>query len=158
MRTYDERLTAPIGLWIGLVVFSLTLGLAFYAALGPVWGLLAWSCPAWRAAVLLARTAAVVRVEDGHLIAGRARIPVTALGPVRALDAEQSRHIRGPGSDPAGYHLIRGWVPAGVYAEVVDPMDRTPYWFVATRHPARAGGGGGEGPLGSAVRRLRSGA
>jgi hypothetical protein len=26
-------------------------------------------------------------------------------------------------------------VPAGVRAEVVDPADRTPYWFVATRHP-----------------------
>ena len=135
MRTYDERLTAPIGLWIGLAVLSLSLGLAFYAALGPVWGLLAVVVPGGVGAVLLARSAAVVRVEDGHLVAGPARIPVTALGPIRALDAEQARHIRGPGSDPAAYHLIRGWVPAGVYADVVDPMDRTPYWFVASRHP-----------------------
>jgi len=149
VRTYDERLTAPIGLWIGLVLISLTLGLSFYAALGPVWGLLAVVVPGGAGAVLLVRTVAVVRVEDGHLIAGRARIPVTALGPVRALDAEQSRNIRGPGSDPAAYHLIRGWVPAGVYAEVVDPMDRTPYWFVATRHPAE---------LAAAVEKARWGA
>ena len=39
-------------------------------------------------------------------------------------------------SDPAGYHLIRGWVPGGVRAEVRDPADPTPYWFVASRHPA----------------------
>ena len=47
-----------------------------------------------------------------------------------------TRRQTGPESDPAGYHLIRGWVPAGVRAQVLDPADRTPYWFVATRHPA----------------------
>jgi hypothetical protein len=95
----------------------------------------------WRGAIglalsaLLLRTTATVSVTGGELVAGRAHIPVSALGPARALTAEESRVVRGPGSDPAGYHLIRGWVPAGVRAEVVDPADRTPYWFVATRHP-----------------------
>ena len=45
------------------------------------------------------------------------------------------RRVRGPDSDPAGYHLIRGWVPAGVRADVIDPDDPTPYWFVASRRP-----------------------
>lgn len=148
MRTYDERLSAPLSLWSGVWVMSLALGVAFYAALGPLAGLVATAIPGGLLSVLLVRSAAVVRVEDGHLTAGPARIPVEALGPVRALDPAQARHVRGPGSDPAGYHLIRGWVPAGVYADVVDPQDSTPYWFVATRHPAR---------LAEAVERARPG-
>jgi hypothetical protein len=36
-----------------------------------------------------------------------------------------------------------------VYADVVDPMDRTPYWFVASRHPAE---------LAAAVEQARRGA
>jgi hypothetical protein len=74
-------------------------------------------------------------VEDATLTAGPARIPVSALGPVVVLDADRARAVRGPESDPAGYHLIRGWVPAGVQAVVIDPQDATPYWFVATRRP-----------------------
>lgn len=135
MRTYDERLSAPVGLWAAAWVMALALGISFYAALGPLAGLVALTVPGVLISAVLVRSAAVVRVEDGHLTAGRARIPVDALGPVQALDAEQSRHTRGPGSDPAAYHLIRGWVPAGVRAEVVDPSDQTPYWFVATRRP-----------------------
>lgn len=136
MRTYEERLTAPVSLWAAVWVMSLVLGLLFYVALGPVPGLVALAVPGALVSAVLVRSAAVVRVEDGHLTAGPARIPVEALGPVQALDAEQARHTRGPGSDPAGYHLIRGWVPAGVLAEVVDPQDATPYWFVASRRPA----------------------
>jgi hypothetical protein len=137
VRTYDERLTPPAGLWAGVAAMSLALGVAFYAALGPVAGLLALGVPAVLLGAVLVRSAAVVQVEDRHLVAGRARIPVDALGPVRALDAEESRRVRGPDSDPAAYHLIRGWVPAGVLADVVDPADPTPYWFVASRHPQR---------------------
>lgn len=136
MRTYDERLSAPAGLWAGLWAGSLALGASFFTALGPVAGLLALAVPGTLLSALLARSAAVVRVEDGRLTAGPATIPVDALGTAEALDASASRRVRGPGSDPAAYHLIRGWVPAGVRAEVVDPEDPTPYWFVATRHPA----------------------
>ncbi len=135
MRTFDERLTAPAGLYAAVWTMALALGLSFYAALGPVAGLLAAGVPGLLGTAVLSRAAAVVRVEDGHLTAGLARIPVDALGPVRTLDAEQARRVRGPESDPAAYHLIRGWVPAGVQADVVDPGDATPYWFVATRHP-----------------------
>ncbi|HEU4910823.1 MAG TPA: DUF3093 domain-containing protein [Actinomycetes bacterium] len=137
MTTYEERLTAPAGLYVLAWVMAFALGLSFFAALGPVAGLLALGVPGVLATVVLTRAAAVVRVDDGHLTAGEARIPVGALGPVRVLDPEQARQVRGPASDPAGYHLIRGWVPAGVQAEVVDPADPTPYWFVATRHPQR---------------------
>ncbi|MGH8891939.1 MAG: DUF3093 domain-containing protein [Actinomycetes bacterium] len=135
MRTYDEKLTPPVSLYAAGWGMALLLGVSFYAALGPVAGLLATGVPGGLVTVLLARSGAVVRVEDGHLTAGPAHIPVDALGPARALDAGQSRRVRGPASDPAGYHLIRGWIPAGVQADVIDPADPTPYWFVASRRP-----------------------
>ena len=89
-----------------------------------------------RGETVLVTAAAAVTVRDGVLTAGPARIPVSALGPVVVLDADHARAVRGPDSDPAGYHLIRGWVPCGVQAAVIDPDDSTPYWFVATRRPA----------------------
>ena len=136
MRTFDERLTPPLWLWaIGSVLVAL-LALSFSVALGPAAGgavvLVFGGAMTW----VLVTAAAAVTVRDGVLTAGPARIPVSALGPVVVLDADHARAVRGPDSDPAGYHLIRGWVPCGVQAAVIDPDDSTPYWFVATRRPA----------------------
>ena len=136
MRTFQERLSPPLWLWaIGSVLVGL-LALSFYVAVGVApavavvlvfGGAMAW---------VLVTAAAPVTVEGDILTAGTARIPVSALGPVVVLDADNARAVRGPQSDPAAYHLIRGWVPAGVQAAVIDPQDATPYWFVATRRPA----------------------
>jgi Protein of unknown function (DUF3093) len=136
MRTFDERLSPPWWLWaIGSVLVAL-LALSFSVALGNAAGgavlLVLGGVMAW----VLVTSAAKVTVEGEILTAGPARIPVSALGPVVVLDADHARAVRGPESDPAGYHLIRGWVPAGVKAAVIDPTDATPYWFVATRRPA----------------------
>jgi Protein of unknown function (DUF3093) len=136
VRTFEERLTPPWWLWaIGSVLVAL-LALSFSIVLGPAAGgavvLVFGGAMAW----VLVTAAAIVRVEGETLTAGPAHIPVSALGPVVILDADRARAVRGPESDPAGYHLIRGWVPAGVQAAVIDPHDATPYWFVATRRPA----------------------
>jgi hypothetical protein len=136
VRTYDERLSPPLSLWAGIWLGSAALGLSFFVALGPAAGLLALLVPGLLLSAVLVRSAAVVRVEDGDLVAGPARIPVTLLGPVEVLDPEGARAVRGPASDPSAYHLIRGWVPAGIRVAVRDPQDPTPYWFVASRRPA----------------------
>lgn len=135
-RHYTERLSAPPSLWLAVATFALVLGVSFYAALGPVAGTVALGVPAVAGALLLHRAGVEVRVEDSTLWAGPAHIPVSDLGPARALTPEEAREVRGPGSDPAAFHLIRGWVPAGIVAEVRDPHDPTPYWFVASRRPA----------------------
>lgn len=135
--TYDERLWPPIWLWLVGWVFVLLLATSFAAAIGPVGGLatvvVAGGLLSWG----LVAAAARVRVRGGELIAGRAIIPVQFLSPVEILDADRARAVRGVDSDPAAYHLIRGWVPAGVRALVTDPADATPYWFVASRHPVQ---------------------
>ena len=135
MPTYDERLAPPVWLWALVLVLDLTFGLSFLVALGPAAGVVVVAALGGLVGWLLVVSAARVRVEDGVLTAGRARIEVRHLGPVEVLDDEAARAVRGPASDPAAYHLIRGWVPAGVRAPVRDPADPTPYWFVASRHP-----------------------
>ena len=135
--TYDERLTAPVALWVGVWLGSFVLGVVVYAALGPGPGAVAMLVPGLLLTYLLRSAAARVQVVGGDLVAGSARIPVAMLGPVQVLDADAARRVRGPESDPAGFHLIRGWVPAGIKAAVRDAADPAPYWFVATRRPAQ---------------------
>ena len=137
MRTYHERLTAPAALWVGALAVAVVLGLTVGAALGPVAATAGGVLLAGLSVMVLLRSAAVVEVRDGDLVAGPARIPVRLLGPAEVLDGDRARAVRGPESDPAAFHLIRGWVAEGVRLEVLDPGDRTPYWFVATRRPAR---------------------
>jgi Protein of unknown function (DUF3093) len=133
--TFQERLWPPAWLWVAGWLFVLSLGLAFYAALGPAWGLLAVVVPGALLTWGLVAAAPQVSVRRGELSAGGAHIPLEHLGAVDVLDPDRARAVRGPESDPAGYHLIRGWVPGGVRARVTDPADPTPYWFVATRRP-----------------------
>ena len=135
--TYDERLTAPVALWAGVWFGSFVLGVVVYAALGPGPGLVAVLVPGLLLSFLLRSAAAPVQVVGGDLVAGTARIPIAMLGPVQVLDADAARLVRGPESDPAAFHLIRGWVPAGIKAAVRDAADPAPYWFVASRHPDR---------------------
>lgn len=137
MPTYHERLTAPPALWVGALLAAVVLGLTVGAAVGRVAAVAACLLLAGLSVLVLVRAAAVVEVRNDVLVAGRAHIPVRLLGAPQVLDRDLARAVRGPESDPAAFHLIRGWVAAGVRLEVLDPADRTPYWFVATRHPDR---------------------
>lgn len=135
MTTYAERLWPPVWLWVVGWLFVLSLALAFYAALGApglLLGVVLGAVLTWG----LIAAAAPVGVQDGLLTAGSAVIPIALLGQVEVLDSDQARAVRGPDSDPTGYHLIRGWVAEGVRVPVEDPKDPTPYWFIASRHPA----------------------
>lgn len=134
---YVERLRPPVGLWVAVALFAAILGFSVYVAIGPVAGLVALVLPAALGSAGLAAMTTEVRLQGGELRAGRAHIPVTDLGPAVALDEEQSRAVRGPRSDPAAFHVIRGWLPRGVQAPVIDPTDPTPYWYIASRSPER---------------------
>jgi hypothetical protein len=135
VTAYEERLWPPVWLWLAGWAFAVSLAVSFAAALGPAWGLLALLVPGGLVTAMLIRAAAVVRVRDGELTAGPAHIDVRHLGPAEPLGPAAARAVRGPESDPAAFHLIRGWVPDGVRARVLDPDDPTPYWFVASRRP-----------------------
>jgi hypothetical protein len=131
---YSERLTlGPLG-WVLLLVFASMLGIAFVpvdlrlavfiGSVGVVGGI-----------VVLVRTAPVVRVDGTTLQAGRARIPLSLVGGVSALDAATTRAELGPRLDARAYLCLRGWIHTAVRVELVDPLDPTPYWIVSTRRP-----------------------
>lgn len=88
------------------------------------------------AALLLSYGGARVEVGDTHLLAGRARIPLSLLARPHALDATQTRERIGPSADARAYLLVRPYVAESVVVDVTDPRDPAPYWLVSTRHPA----------------------
>ena len=131
---YSERLTlGPLG-WVLLIVFASMLAIAFV----PVdvrLAVLIGSAVLVGGLFVLVSTAPVVRVDGTTLQAGRARIPLSLVGGVSALDAAAARTELGPRLDARAYLCLRGWIHTAVRVELVDPLDPTPYWIVSTRHP-----------------------
>ncbi|MCF2526371.1 DUF3093 domain-containing protein [Yinghuangia soli] len=137
MQAYNERLVVPTSWW-GLVaggglvggLMLLPVGLAA-SAVGVV---AAAALTAW---LVTAYGSARVRITDGFLEAGRARLPLDALGEATALDAEEARALRMEAADPRAFMLLRSYVPTAVRVEVADPADPTPYLYLSSRNPAR---------------------
>jgi len=154
---YRERLWAPVWLWLVASIIAGTLGLAFGVPLGLGAGIIAWVVPQALIVWVLVSAAATVVVAPGLLRAGRASLPVAAMGPVRPLDGDQAAALRGRDADARAFLLLRPWVSAAVRVDVADPRDPTPYWYISTRRapelaaaledarrtpPARSDGGG----------------
>jgi uncharacterized membrane protein len=135
---YDERLAAPLRWWAIATMGWASVLIAFLVAT-PVW--VAATTTALLvglvAGVLVAYGRARVTVQDGVLRAGRATIPLSALGSATPLDAVSTRLLAGREADARAYLLLRPYLTRGVRLEVVDPGDPTPYWLVCTRHPDR---------------------
>ena len=136
MTGHDERLAVPAW-WAGpAVVAVLVFGALLHGGLGPVRALLSYGGVALALAVgLAAASTARVRVADGVLEAGRARLPLDVVAAVHPLDRAQTRRALGPEGDPTAYVVFRAWVPGSVLVELADPDDPTPYWLVSTRRP-----------------------
>ncbi|MFJ8080141.1 DUF3093 domain-containing protein [Streptomyces sp. NPDC096205] len=134
---YEERLTAPRSWWLVsfLVGVSLALILLPFGTL-PMLGGLAGGTAA--AAVVASSYGSVrIRVVNGSLIAGEARLPVTALGETEILDPEEARAWRTYKADTRAFLLLRAYIPTALKVEVTDPADPTPYLYLSTREPDR---------------------
>jgi hypothetical protein len=135
-QAYTERLRVPWWWWAVPVFFLWTLWLAYRAALGDLAAAAVTAAAAGLvAALLVGYGSARIAVADGVLVAGRARIPLAAIGEVRALDPEAARELRGPRADARAFMLLRGYLPHAVYVQITDPADPTPYAYLSTRHP-----------------------
>ncbi|MFE5482672.1 DUF3093 domain-containing protein [Streptomyces sp. NPDC056527] len=157
---FDERLTAPRSWWVITVLLGLSGGLVMFP-LGTVptlVGLIA--ATALAAVVVSSYGSARIRVVAGSLVAGDARIPVSALGAPEVLDAEEARAWRTFKADPRAFMLLRSYVPRAVRIEVTDPTDPTPYVYLSSRDPeglvaaleaARAENPGAEAGTGEAL-------
>jgi len=136
--TFSERLWPPTWLWLVVSAFVVVVAVAVGAPLGVPAGLLAAAVLEGLSAWVLLRAAAAVEVvpgSDGHLRAGRARLPLGFVGAVTPLDPDAAGVLRGTGADARAFLLIRSWAPAAVRVDVADPADPTPYWYVSTRDP-----------------------
>ncbi|MFD3675589.1 DUF3093 domain-containing protein [Streptomyces sp. NPDC058613] len=132
---HDERLTAPRSWWGIAVLIGLSCALMLLplGSLPLLVGLVGGTALAGLA--VSSYGSARVRVVNGSLAAGDARIPVAALGEPEVLDAEESRAWRTYKADTRAFMLMRSYVPTAVRVEVTDPDDPTPYVYVSTREP-----------------------
>ncbi|MFG2836376.1 DUF3093 domain-containing protein [Streptomyces zaomyceticus] len=132
---FDERLTAPRSWWLIAGLLGLSGGLVMFP-LGTVpmlGGLIVAAVLA--GAAVSSYGSARIRVVAGSLVAGDARIPVSALGAVEVLDAEEARAWRMHKADPRAFMLMRSYVSRAVRIEVTDPSDPTPYVYLSSREP-----------------------
>ncbi|KRD22658.1 MULTISPECIES: DUF3093 domain-containing protein [unclassified Streptomyces] len=134
---YEERLTAPRSWWFVsfLVGVSMALILLPFGTLPLLGGLVGGTAAA--AVVASAYGSPRIRVVGDSLIAGEARIPVTALGDAEVLDAEEARAWRTYKADTRAFLLLRSYIPTALKVEVTDPQDPTPYLYLSTREPER---------------------
>ncbi|WP_158564401.1 DUF3093 domain-containing protein [Jiangella anatolica] len=138
MTRYRERLVVPPLWWLLLIGMVASLWLVYELPFGARVSLpAAGTALALGAAALLRYGSLTIAVGTDGVSVGRARLPLTALGPAEALTGEAARTARGPGLDRRAYVAIRGYVPGVVRIEVDDDADPTPYWLVSTRRPER---------------------
>ncbi|HLL36112.1 DUF3093 domain-containing protein [Streptomyces sp. NPDC052773] len=135
--SYDERLTAPRSWWLisFLVGLSMALILLPFGTLPMLGGLVGGTAVAAVAASSYGSLR--IRVVNGSLIAGEAKIPVTALGEAHVLDPEEARAWRTYKADTRAFLLLRAYIPTALRVEVTDPEDPTPYLYLSTREPER---------------------
>jgi hypothetical protein len=118
--------------------FSTSLWLAYQHAYGPT-----VSVPVGLGALLVITAGLIgygraqVAVDTGTFLAGRARVPLWAVGEVTALTADQAKAERGQAADPRAYLFIRSYAPNAVRVVIDDPADPVPYWLVSSRRPDR---------------------
>jgi len=134
---YDERLNPPPSWWLLPVGSGISFGLIFLF-FGLVPGIIGLVAGAAVAAMLLSSYGSVrIRVVQGLLVAGEARIPVEALGEMEPLDREEAFRWRTAKADPRAFMLLRSYVPTALRVVIADPDDPTPYAYLSTRHPEK---------------------
>jgi hypothetical protein len=137
MQQYDERLHVPHSWWlIGLLGAALLGVILLPLGLVPLLGGLAAGA-ALGGVALSAYGSVRIRVAGDALLAGAARIPLSALGEARALDAAEALAWRTRRADARAHLLLRGYIATAVRVEVTDPEDSTPYLYLSTRRPER---------------------
>jgi hypothetical protein len=133
---YRERLWAPVRWWLLSGLFVASVGVAFVVSTPLAVAIAVMSvCAALAAGWLLGYGSAQVSVGWDGLRAGRAMLPQWAWGDVSELSRAEFRALVGPDADARAYLLMRPYVDRAVRVDVADPLDPTPYWLVATRHP-----------------------
>jgi hypothetical protein len=135
-HAFDERLSVPWWWYPPVVGLGVLLGAEVHMGYP---GLRAWIGYTMIVPLLvgtlfwLGRTR--VRVADGELQVGSARLPLRFVGRVEVVARRDKQAALGPELDPSAFVLHRGWIRPMVRIEVTDPADPSPYWIVSVRDP-----------------------
>jgi hypothetical protein len=133
---YRERLRLSWWSWLpalmvdAIVAIEFTLGFASI----PTWLPFAVVIPLTVAGLIWASRMSVT-VTDDELLIDDARLPVSVIADVVALDAAGKREALGIGSHPLAFVIQRPWIGPAVQVLLDDPDDPTPYWLISTRKP-----------------------
>lgn len=106
-----------------------------FLPIDPVWGWIVAVVLYLGVAAALVIAAPSVSVTDDTLAAGRARIPIAALGEPEVLDADASYLALHAGWDGRAYQSTVPWVRLLVRVPVVDDADPTTAWVLSSRRP-----------------------
>jgi hypothetical protein len=136
--TYTERLRVPWWSWPlglaggGLIAVEIWMGAGGFRAWVPFAVVLPLTAALmlWLGRIRVAVTATEFRVDD-------ARLPLSAIGEVVALDAAGKREALGVGSHPLAFVIQRPWIGGAIQVVLDDPADPTPFWVISTRHPVK---------------------
>ncbi|MGV8886225.1 MAG: DUF3093 domain-containing protein [Microbacteriaceae bacterium] len=79
--------------------------------------------------------APAILVTDAEFVAGRAHLPMSAVGDAAAFVDAEATLERGQRLDARAWLVLRGWISPVVRVDVSDEQDPTPYWLVSSRHP-----------------------
>lgn len=131
---FTERLWPSPGTWAMVPLVALSCVFVF-APFGLVPAITGFVVAAVMTTAAFVVASPVVRVSEGRLRAGNARIEVDLLGAAAGFRGEEARRERGPRLDARAFLLLRGWVDPVVRVEIDDPADPTPYWLISTRRP-----------------------
>lgn len=137
MQPYDERLTVPHTWWLMAVGAGVAMALILFP-FGPL-PMLAGLVGGGALSMMAVSSygSARIRVVAGSLVAGKARIPLSALGGATVLDPAETVAWRSYKADPRAFMLLRSYVPTALKVDVTDPADPTPYVYLSTRSPKR---------------------
>lgn len=131
---YCERLTPPWWVWIVGVCLPLPLAVAYGSAYGPGVGAATAGVTTALVVTALRMTAPGIAVSPEGIRAGRALLPLVAVGTVQVLTGPELVTRR---RDPHAYLAVRAWTsPIGVAIEVLDANDPHGCWIVTSRRPA----------------------
>jgi len=129
-RPYAERLRVPWWAWPSCLLMGAILAAEFPMGWLPFAVVLPLIILAllWIGRLRVAVTPTEFQVDD-------ARLPLSAIADVVALDTNGKLEILGVGANPLAFVIQRPWIGGAVQVLLDDPADPTPYWVVSSRHP-----------------------
>jgi hypothetical protein len=133
---YRERLRLSWWSWLPALIIDAIVAIEFtlgFASI-PTWLPFAIVVPL-TVAGLIWMSRISVTVTDDELLIDDARLPLSVIADVVALDARGKREALGVASHPLAFVIQRPWIGPAVQVLLDDPADPTPYWLISSRHP-----------------------